>query len=104
MEKKPNKTNRIADLTKPTEAEEATCAAAAAAVAAPEALADRIGGLTEEQVRTLLHVMPKDAWFLVNNLFFGNATTFSAGLVKPAATVQSFIVELLNHPTFAASA
>ena len=74
--------------------------AEAIAADSPGAPANRI---TDEDVQTLLRVMPKGAWFLVSNLFYGDSTTFSAQLVKPAATVQSFITELLDHPTFVAS-
>lgn len=91
---KPN--NRLPGMTK-DEAE-------AIAADSPGAPADRIGGLTDEDVQTLLRVMPKEAWFLVSNLFYGGSTTFSAQLVKPAGTVQSFVTELLQHPTFVASA
>ncbi|HET99721.1 hypothetical protein LCGC14_0274300 [marine sediment metagenome] len=88
---KQKQNNRIEDITKRAEA-------------AAKAAANRIGGLTDGQVRNCLGVLPKDGWFLINNLFHGSSTTFSADLVKPAAEVQVFITELLNHPAFVASA
>ena len=84
----PKPINRIADLKE-------------AKVEAPGGPSITFGGLSDEDVNRLLRVLPKEGWQVINNLFTSNSTTFTAPLLRPAAAVQEFTGNLLNHPAFA---